>query len=851
MAKAFLSHSSVDKDVVRKIKQTLQRFWTIFDEDCFEPGMDFRASIVDHLKDTNLFVLFASKNSLASSWVHFELDEVYWLTAQQKNITTLVLALEDISPSDLPPWMRRAKYEPVRTVNLAAQVIKRTLFRSMSVGSGVYMGRETDTTAFIDEIAQHEDRIPNIFVINGLSGIGRRTFIKDILDRRFSLGHFPLFEISESEGLIELYRKLLDDNLDGLAGSQADVYYRDFQSYSLEDQAGEIARLLADYTTKARTCPSLVDNGEILDDNGRYQEKFLIMLRIFGEKYPDSYLTLIHTRMPKLYPCDQPFFQIYRLRALKPNSCYSLFDALLRRHNVPITNSAQVKEIAEYLEGYPPAIINAVQECRLEGVDLVFNDKRGLMDFQERVFKSYLEKLQLNEEELDILAVLYNMGGLCVRPLAVILGKPVEAVAKTLMHVHDCNIVEMRTDGTYGIAPPMRAAMERKLHRFGKKEFSSISNKLIEAFWKPEESISFDLIDNMIYAVLRSGQEERLKQFKDLLLPSHLLKVAEKANQDRDWATMENYARIALKLDKNLLRAKAILFRALVRQESSQNRAKSEKEENELLDDLQAAHDKGVYYLEGFRLVKRGKHQEAIKKFQLAIQSGDTSIPVYRDLAESYYRIDQVGKAQEVIKVLMDGRKIDNSFILDLAAKIAISGGDFDEANEILGRQELRDRPENVAHRWATYYMKKGDYPKALECAKDACNGERPLPEMHLVLMNIALHLPDYSLVQEQYDFISGHYNQYNHDVLEVLYVTMLLQRDGWESAEAGYQRIRGEKNPYVRNLRYKIVCAKLEKGNIALQQRKTLERERDELKKTKRFDPLHQFQCFDAPQDA
>lgn len=50
---------------------------------------------------------------------------------------------------------------------------------------------------------------------------------------------------------------------------------------------------------------------------------------------------------------------------------------------------SQVKEIASYLEGYPPSIYNAVKACSLEGVDLVCSDKRALLDFQERIFKDF------------------------------------------------------------------------------------------------------------------------------------------------------------------------------------------------------------------------------------------------------------------------------------------------------------------------------------------------------------------------------------------------------------------------------------------------------------------------------
>ena len=216
MVKAFLSHSSADKKIVRKIKNRIQRFWTYFDEDCFNPGEDFRTAITERLSDTNLFVLFVSQNSLNSSWVRFEMDEAWWQTVQRKNITILVLTLEPISPLDLPYWMRKAKFEPVRTVNHAAQLIKSILLDSIPIYKPVYMGREEDTANFYREIAQYEGCHPNIFAITGLNGIGRRTFIKDILNNRFSLPYNAQFEIGESEGLTELYRKLLDDNIEGL-----------------------------------------------------------------------------------------------------------------------------------------------------------------------------------------------------------------------------------------------------------------------------------------------------------------------------------------------------------------------------------------------------------------------------------------------------------------------------------------------------------------------------------------------------------------------------------------------------------------------------------------------------------
>jgi hypothetical protein len=87
---------------------------------------------------------------------------------------------------------------------------------------------------------------------------------------------------------------------------------------------------------------------------------------------------------------DKQLIYLHRLYALDNASCYSLFDSLLIRNNVPVIDHSQVKEIAEYLEGYPPAIIYATRICMLDGIDIVCNDKSSLIDFQSRLFTKYL-----------------------------------------------------------------------------------------------------------------------------------------------------------------------------------------------------------------------------------------------------------------------------------------------------------------------------------------------------------------------------------------------------------------------------------------------------------------------------
>lgn len=845
MIKAFLSHSSDDKQIVREIKKKIGRVWTYFDEDCFQAGEDFREAINNCLEKTNLFVLFASKSSLKSSWVKFEIDESWWQTVSRNNIKILVITLDDISITQLPQWMQKAKFDKVKTSYLASELIKKELFESLSIENRIYIGRENDTDAFYRNIIEYKDQFPNIIAITGLNGIGRRTFIKDILKKRFSLNFTIEFELSDTDGLVELHRKLLDDNIESLDTNSIIEHDNWVSKQSLPEKAKELARVLSTYTRNG-SCPILIDDGAMLDDSGFYKNEFITMFEQFSENHPDSYLVLVHTRLPKLSWEHRSLMYRFRLHALTDASSYSLFDALLRRNNVPIQNADQVKEIAEYLEGYPPSILYATRECVLEGIDFVCSDKTSLVDFQAHLFSKYIEKIDLSPIDLDVLTALHNIGSLPIQPLVSILGKSKEEIIISLKKCHDYNIIEVNVNGAYSISPPMRMTVDRKVLRYDKIRFSQIANLLIKEFWKPNTDINFSVIDIIINSILRSGQEHELMQFQKYVLPSHLLKAAEKANQDTDWVLAEKYARKALTLDNHLNDAWVLLFKVLVRQETHKNIKENNIEEDKILDILVNSNDARHYYLQGFRFWKRRKYHEAIDKFLLAKTSGDDSIPTHRDLAECYYQTNQIGNAQQEINSVLKSRKINNPFILDLATKIAIETDDFDYANTLLEKQELVDRHENIEHRRATYYMKMLDYETALLHSTNACNGERVLPQMHLLRMNIAIHLKNYGMVEDEYQYIKKNYKHYSYDTCEILYITMLLYRRGWEAAEARFSKIKKTDSPFARNLRYKIIAEKERDISISQIDKQKLQMEKAKLDTQRLLDILSQLQCYD-----
>src|ERR1043165_9785698 len=120
--KAFLSHSSANKDYVELVAKELGRQFCVLDKFAFKSGIEFKQSIEKGLDETNLFVLFARPDSLASVWVGFEITEAFYRLLQKRIARILVLVLDDsLSLDKLPEWVRRAKIVHVKSPKQAAR----------------------------------------------------------------------------------------------------------------------------------------------------------------------------------------------------------------------------------------------------------------------------------------------------------------------------------------------------------------------------------------------------------------------------------------------------------------------------------------------------------------------------------------------------------------------------------------------------------------------------------------------------------------------------------------------------------------------------------------------------------
>ncbi len=608
----------------------------------------------------------------------------------------------------------------------------------------------------------------------------------------------------------------------------------------------EIARILAEYSSKY-AIPVLVDDGGLLDNDGYYRKDVLNVLKIFAEKFKDHYLLLVHRRYPKLKTVDSDLVYTLKIGELSFDEIFQALDTLLKRNSITSTNKADIEELAKYLDGYPPALYYAVKECSIYGIDVVCGDKRKLTDFKSGLFTGYLNSINIEELGETILKLIYNFEVLDVNTMSILLKIAREGICSELIKLIDFNLVYTTNGNYYRISSPIKVAIGRRVSLFSKKEMTSFSHELIEEFNKNEFK-SLTYIDNIITSLLYANNDKELNRFKTFLLPSKLLEIAQKYNIDRDWKTAERYTRKALEVDPDNYDAKILLFKLLVRLETKS--VSHEKEENDLISELDERYDPRRFYLRGFRFRKRNKFMYAIEQFELGKKAGDDSIQIHRDLAECYFQINDLEKSKQEIEIVMKpGRKIKNAFILDLAAKIAIYSNDFDSAKELITQLELVDKPENVNHRKAVLAIKEKRFEAAMDASTAACSSEKVLPHMIMLHMNIAIHNRKYDIVESDYEKYLKIY-KHSSDMLEILYSTMLLYRDGWRSADAGFSKVLNKESPIALDLRYKILQKHLNDQHTSLANRKRIEKEIEELDKSRLSDVLTINQFYENRND-
>lgn len=833
MARAFLSHSSEDKPYVDVVARRLNRSRVVYDRQNFEPGDDFRDAIRNGLNQSSMFVLFASARSLASTWVKFEIDEaeVRHIAGNLKSV--LVIGIDGgFKVGDLPQWMQRALVIFQSRPSQAARLIYSKLLEHEGADrQPLFVGRE-DT---LQDIARNllppgGAPTPQILVFSGLEGVGRRSVAKRALRDNLSLDFGPVLFLEETDDLASLYLMLLEDANALATRDDLKVAARAFRSAAPLEQVQLISAEIEN-VAKDNVALVIVDQGSLIEDSGMFKAQVASVFEAAAKSQREPYVVVVQRRRPPLAQTTVASrIESFAVQPLTLDATRRLLVQSLKSAKIPVPEDAALHELTPYLSGYPPAVQLAIGYAQRYGLDALVADKSALVDLKVRTFERILKKLQLDELDQLVLRVLGMEPGLSLDVLATLTDASTTELAPRVTKLIDHSVIVRYTD-TLSLAAPMRDSVYREFGVISPNEYSILAQRLKDKYWKSPSALpSLDAVDATLYTVAR-GRVRELEEFADIILPSTLLKVATTAYHDRDWKVARDFAQRTIDIDSTLDSAWSILAKAYIRLAHDGSAEWSQAEAAVKM--LKERGDKTYHYLSGFLNWKRGDLKAAVAQYKLAEESGDRGVAVYRDRAHCRYQLGLVADAQSDIKVALD-KYPRNPFIVDLAAAIAIRGGQYDKAQEFLkDLAEVEPRKENYYHRLSTLHAAKGEFDRALQEA-DLASGRRP--PLHEIFTNRIDILIELKRFDEALAALASVEQQFKgraaKDVQMGLRCKLALRRGNWRDADRFYQMMQNKELPVHKSLRAELLRQKAADMSVSLGERNTAREESDLIAK-------------------
>ncbi len=703
--KAFLSHSSKDKELVLAVANQLGRQYAIVDQQVFETGNDLRELIMKYLDESSVFVLFASKCALDSSWVQFEVDEAFMRKIQSNISKCLVFLIDTINTSDVPAWLRKAVIKQTLSPKTIAREIRYhldELFRQKD--QQFFYGRNSDLIRLQKELMPIDGSdAPRFFVVNGLPGIGRRSFVRRGAADFLNLKRSVIIKIENSETIHDIAISIAS-HLTLFTSLKA------FESSALKLRAlsekDAVSRIIDDLRAMTRNgeVPIFYDDGGIIDENGDITTAIGSILSMFATD-DEAYLGIVTRRRPsdRGIPCVpiDPINTDDVKRLL-----HALCGAMEQKVTVP-----QINELADFIGGYPPSAHYACKLGKDYGIELILKDKSRVVDFRAGAFVKYLKTVALKDAHYDALKLLATYSPLPIKVIGDALGHNAEILSSLIIFLKDHSLVTIDEHNNYSIADPVRDAINRTVGFAGDSEAKKVIDSLNEIMKESDAEIPHVDVIRVAFRARALTSDPDYKSY--FHFASDLIRLTKEYYHRRLYKDAINFAKLALEELPSNSEIHGFLIRAFAQEERFPESLKALENAKRYLT------LKDYYYNLGFYHRKDGDIRKAIKAYENAIDNGRGGVAVFRELAQCFIEVDEEPEALKYINKAYSLRP-DNKFVVDLKVAIAVRVGSEEDARNGLSQLKLIEDDNFYKHRESTVELKFGSTERAYSASKEA-----------------------------------------------------------------------------------------------------------------------------------
>ena len=797
--KAFLSHSSKDKEFIREIADQLGRLHSIFDERCFETGKEFQDSILEYLEATSVFVFFATKSSLESFWVQFELESAFYNKISGKLDKALVYIIDDeVNHSDIPAWLQKALIKKVQSPAVIVREIKDHLNKiEQSYQRQYFFGRSNDREKFEELLFPIDGtKQPKVFMIKGLPGVGRRTFLKKSVNQLFGLNR--IIEISMEEG----------DTINDLSAKLADI----IEPYSCQDELKNIIKdillLNSDQVLErilkqlqniilAGELPVFVNNGGLVNDNG-YLKDFVNQVISGIHIQQDIYLGIISSR--KISQDNEHIIPNLYLNSLEHKPTSQLLTKLNEDKETGLSTK-EILELATYVHGYPPLAFFAISQAQIYGKDIIMSDKVSLSTFSRKKFVAYLEDKKLDEDLITFISILAVFSPLPLNVLAAINNDSNKTHA-LIYKLMDNSLINVNSYGYYKISDPIKIAVNILYKLPEKNILRKISTALLQYVNDSDGEKKLDL--SRVLSRIGNWVEDKDAIEKGITLKSDFIKMLEQAYHQREFKKAIEYGLQAIQESPDNEKARSFLVRSMIQLEKWSQAI-------EQIDAMDGVFElRNVYFLEGFLERKRGRIKEAIYAFTEAEKNGRSGSDIARELAHCYLLQEDLIPAERYINKALK-TQADDSHIVDLATKISIKKKDEELSQKRLASLKTLDESEYYYLRESTFHYTFSRFTESKQSAEKAIEfGGKRFFSGYVQYIKSLIKNKDFLDAEKALNILDSQFKDNKNDLRLTLRCSFFMEKGEFKKAYETTKRMINKKSGQYQTIRKKCL------GNLA-----------------------------------
>lgn len=551
-SKAFFSHSSADKDIVRPTFELLGAGLAHYDERTFEPDSTSAEVILDGLMNSQVFVYFFSEHAIGSNWVSRELTYAQHLFFNGTIKKVIVIPLSEISRQKLPVWMSPFVVQQLLNPKFIAARIRSALQEldaSEQPAADLFLGRDAELAYLKSDLTRSDQpRVTSLF-ISGIDGIGRRK----LLQRAYA-DVFPFLprvhieiELQRFEGEVEFYDKLLTVSSPLRDAGNGFPRAEEFLLLEVDDKTEQLVRLL-NVVSDCRQTIVLKGGEELYDERGYITGWLETLLLRIDTTYP--VLAVVSSRKPRLSAStDDSRIAFSHLSSLSTGASKSLLQFAAFPDERPDPN-INLDNMMDFVEGHPGLIHMAASAIRRKQFGAIDVQKRIQATVTERA-ALLVERFAFSVDEIRIISLVDELGALTISDLEIVFenGDKLDYLP-LLTKLDGCGVLESWA-GTVRIAPFLRRALipSRNLPEI-EQFLSRARKKLIEFVNRlgPDEGDNIGLLSAAIVASIRETGDFNSVLAPRPLVASRFLQVARRLYDSSDYRNSLDIATKAYEL---------------------------------------------------------------------------------------------------------------------------------------------------------------------------------------------------------------------------------------------------------------------------------------------------------------